>query len=109
MRPFPITPEQADAAYTLLVFHAGAPDDLGERHAFVIHVSHPDLPCEEYRCCRSLGWGGKFRNNGNFGVPYVDCYPEDLNEERLRIIATTNKALRDLFLPTPAPSSRNQI
>lgn len=90
-----ITDEQADAAYSILVRHAGARDDEWERHAFVHHVTDG---CREYRFQGHLGFGGKFRNNGNnCNVPYVDCYQEDMNAGRQAVIAATNAFLAELF------------
>jgi hypothetical protein len=98
MRALKLTPQQADAAYTVLVLHAGANDDAADREAFVCHVAHPLRPCEEYRFCGALGWGGKFRNNGNNqGVPYVDFYREHETEQRVEIARNANLALRELF------------
>lgn len=54
--------------------------------------------CTEYRFMGSLGFGGKFRNNGNHdNTPYVDCYQEDKNPTRLAMIARANKRLTELF------------
>jgi hypothetical protein len=98
MRALKLTPQQADAAYTVLVLHAGANDDAADREAFVFHVAHPLRPCEEYRFCGALGWGGKFRNDGNNqGVPYVDFYAEHHTERRRIMAQETNFALRELF------------
>jgi hypothetical protein len=93
-----ISVEKAEQAYTILVQHAGAPNDENERYAFVHHVTSEMHRCREYRFGGLLGWGGKFRNNGNNdNVPYVDCYQEHLNGDRARIIGETNAALRELF------------
>jgi hypothetical protein len=93
-----ITHEQADAAYDILVRLAGARDGRHDRGAFIYHVAQAPHPTREYRFGGLLGWGGKFRNNGNYGnVPHVDCYPEHLNPEREAIISRTNEELRNLF------------
>ena len=95
-----ITPEQAGAAYDILIEHAGAHnDDRGNaRESFILAVSHPKIACDEYRFCGSLGFGGKFRNNGNRdGVPHVDCYREHETAERVATIEKVNALLRDLF------------
>ena len=48
----------------------------------------------------SLGFGGKFRNNGNRNnTPHVNCYPEDETPARLAMIAAANKRLDELFNP----------
>lgn len=93
-----ITPEQADAAYTVLVRLAGARDDKDDRWAFVHHVARSASPTSEYRFGGSLGSGGKFRNNGNRdNVPHVDCYPEDETQVRKDVIERVNMALRGIF------------
>lgn len=95
-----ITTEQANAAYDILVREAGANGDHGERYSFVYHVSQSPRPTNEYRFGGKLGFGGKFRNNGNNdGIPYVDCYREHLTPEVQAVIATTNAALLALFSP----------
>lgn len=93
-----ITPSQADAAYTILVQHAGARAHPFDRELFVYHVAKAKHPATEYRFMGHLGFGGKFRNNGNKNnVPHVDCYREDLTQEREAVIAATNAALAELF------------
>jgi hypothetical protein len=90
-----MTPERAAAAYDLLVQHAGA--DHSDRYSFIFHVSKP-RPTTEYRFGGLLGHGGKFRNpSDSERTPYVDCYPEDLDERRRTAIAETNEALVALF------------
>lgn len=57
-----------------------------------------DLDCREYRFCGALGFGGKFRNNGNReNTPYVDCYQEHETPARLAMIEAANKRLAELF------------
>lgn len=57
-----------------------------------------DWVCHEYRFQGALGFGGKFRNNGNnANVPYVDCYREDETKARLAMIEAANKRLAVLF------------
>lgn len=100
-----ITPEQANAAYDILVRWAGARADTFEREAFIYHVAKDQQPANEYRFGGYLNWGGKFRNNGNNGdVPHVDCYREHLDREREAVIASTNAALAELFGPPETPS-----
>ena len=54
--------------------------------------------CREYRFCGALGFGGKFRNNGNRNnTPHVDCYPEHETPERLAMIEAANRRLATLF------------
>lgn len=95
-----ITADQADEAYTILVGHAGASDRDESRRSFVYHVSECARPTDEYRFMGKLGFGGKFRNNGNNdGIPYVDCYREDETPERNAAMITTNCLLAELFSP----------
>lgn len=63
---------------------------------FVLHVTEPD--CREYRFCGALGFGGKFRNNGNQNnTPHVNCYPEHETPARLKMIEAANGRLAELF------------
>lgn len=91
-----ITEDQARKSYEILVTLGKAkPDDV---HVFVLAVSDDPYPAMEYRFIGNLGFGGKFRNNGNNGdIPHVDCYPEDFTEERARIIGAINAELRKIF------------
>jgi len=57
-------------------------------------------PCTEYRFMGALGFGGKFRNNGNRdGVPHVDCYRENQSPQRLEMIEKANARLAQMFAP----------
>ena len=90
-----LTPEQASAAYDVLVEFAGEHRAENRRDAFIWHVSRGT---DEYRFCGSLGYGGKFRNNGSRdNIPYVDCYRYDETPARLAAIKRTNAALAALF------------
>lgn len=54
--------------------------------------------CREYRFMGELGFGGKFRNNGNRdNTPHVDCYPESETPKRLAMIERANARLAELF------------
>lgn len=87
---------QAEAAWAILVEEAGARDGEMQREVFVRYVLKDTG--DEYRFQGILGFGGKFRNNGNNGnVPYVDCYPEDRTPRRDAAVAATNARLRALF------------
>ena len=92
-----ITSDEAGRAYDILVLWAGAWDNEREKWSFVHAVCDDQHPCLEYRFQGHLGFGGKFRNNGNLATPYVDCYREHENAERLAVMASTNAALADLF------------
>jgi hypothetical protein len=96
-----ITKEQAIAARQILVEECGFRPDDG-RCSFVALVSAPITrwahACHEYRFMGALGFGGKFRNNGNQNnTPHVDCYQEDETPERLKMIDAANVRLAELF------------
>ena len=90
-----LTPEQANAAYDVLVECAGADDKSWSRESFIWHISECHRPASEYRFGGLLGYGGKLRNN-RCGI-YVDCYPEHETAERLATIERTNVRLAALF------------
>lgn len=97
-----ITEVQARAIRTILHEECGCRIDDRETEVFVRSIkaeaSNQDNVCHEYRFCGALGFGGKFRNNGNNeNIPYVDCYREDETPERRKMIAKANKRLADLF------------
>lgn len=95
-----ITPEQANKVYDILVNDAGANDTpkMLERESFIFHVAVNPHPTTEYRFGGNLGWGGKFRNNGNYNnTPYVDYYKEDTTPERDAIVSNVNSLLKMLF------------
>lgn len=78
--------------YRILMEECGAPRHW--REDFVFRHTQPRFP-SEYRIFGNLGPGGKFwRSNGKF---YVNCYTEDENPERLKIIEAANKRLADLL------------
>ena len=84
--------ELAIEIYDILVQYAGA--NIIEKDSFVdSHTNHrPYGECTEWRFCGNLGFGGKYRSNTNT----VDCYTEDLNTERQKVIDTTNNTLQEL-------------
>jgi hypothetical protein len=93
----PLTVDQANAVFDVLVAHAGQQNDVGEdshhRKMFVWIQSHED--CPEYRFGGALGFGGKFRIDYNGWR--VDCYREDESPSRLDMIEKTNEALAELY------------
>ncbi len=88
----PLTTDQANAAYDVLIAHAGA-NEIG-REDFVF--SQADRFCPEYRFIGGLGFGGKFRRRRD-GIS-ADAYPEDVRAqpERQQAIDVTNAALAGL-------------
>ena len=90
----PLTEEFADKVYTVLVEHAGAPDDRQgrDRDAFIISQSASVIT--EWRFGGHLGFGGKLWRLRN--TLSVDCYAEDRTPERQLIIERTNFILQTL-------------
>jgi len=99
----PLTREQANAVYDVLVRHVGAPDGIqydGAREDFVAALSG-NAEVEVYRLVSRLGLGGKFwRNPGLGGAErwYVTAYPEDTMRDPTlhEVINRTNAALESL-------------
>lgn len=80
-----ITEEKANKVYDILVSLGSARED--ERGSFVYNQINGE--CSEWRFCGNLGFGGKYRAYRNT----VDCYKEDLTEERIIIIDKINSEL----------------
>lgn len=80
--------ETLEAIYTILVTTCGAGER--ERSAFICHHLKPDMG-GEWRFQGLLGFGGKLKTH--WWPPRVDCYQEDLTEERQVIIAKANQQL----------------
>lgn len=89
----PLTIEQANAVYDILIKYAGA-SELS-REGFVYLQSNGHL--SEYRFIGALGYGGKFyRDAWADGVRdawRVDCYREDRTPARQQAIDDANAAL----------------
>jgi hypothetical protein len=97
-----ITEDQARAILQILKDECGYTADPYNGEGFIRSIQAPNPHerhiCQEYRFCGRLGFGGKFRNNGNQNnTPYVDCYPEHVTKERLAMIDRANKRLSELF------------
>ncbi|MEE9214881.1 MAG: hypothetical protein V3U54_08825 [Thermodesulfobacteriota bacterium] len=84
-----ITEIQAEHIFNLLVKHAGAFE--GDRTSFLYAQIDREHPCREFRFCGKLGFGGKFWNNNE--KLYINCYNEDENPKRNRIIKKVNRLL----------------
>lgn len=98
MRARLITHDQAVAVLQILRDACGYCADPYNGKGFVRAITDKDRPCEEWRFIGALGFGGKFRNNGNNdGIPYVDCNPEDETPERRAMVDAANTRLRLLF------------
>lgn len=88
----PMTEDQANAVYDVLVQYAGAPESW--RYNFVYHQMHS--VCYEYRFQGDLGFGGKFRRDywTRTGERwYVDQYIEDETPVSKGIVEKTNAHL----------------
>ena len=99
MRCREITVEHARAALVILKEECGYTSG-GEDFVRVVSTEGKSGQgiCAEYRFMGALGFGGKFRNNGNLNnTPYVDCYPENETPERLSMIDRANERLAALF------------
>ena len=80
--------------------------DPRDGQAFVHSIIGKERATREYRFQGALGFGGKFRNNGNHeNTPYVDCYQEDETPARNAMIAAANKRLAALFNSVSEASS----
>ncbi|MEG1350509.1 MAG: hypothetical protein RSD49_21000 [Hafnia sp.] len=85
----PMSPSKAGLIYEVLMASAGAHENRKE--AFIANMTGP-TPTREWRFGGNLGEGGIFCRLSMF----VDCYPDDLNADRERIIQETNHQLRHL-------------
>jgi hypothetical protein len=85
----PAPMDRFNKVFDLLVSIGGAPESM--RQDFLLHHTTGD-PTDEYRFQGKLGFGGKYRRKTN----RVDCYSEDENEERLKIIERLNAELAKL-------------
>lgn len=81
--------ELYEKVYDILVTKGGAPEDA--RESFVYNHSLT-IPPAEWRFCGYLGFGGKYRFNGNL----VTCYLEDVTPERSLLIEEINIELGEL-------------
>lgn len=82
--------EKANNVYDILVNIGDASER--ERESFIYHHTNEDDVCNEWRFQGKLGFGGKYRESKNS----VDCYREDLNPEREKIIEKINQELAAL-------------
>lgn len=95
-----MTQEEANTIFNVLKKECGA--DESDRDQFIHYYTNEiGTPGQmsghsEYRICRKLGFGGKFRTNGLHC--YVNYYQEDKTPQREQIRIKTNKALSELYL-----------
>lgn len=93
-----ITATQAQQVRQILEQECGLRPDLDGRDGLTYCISHREHECREYRFIGALGFGGKFRNNGNCdNTPHVDCYAEHETPKRLAMIEAANRRLAELF------------
>jgi hypothetical protein len=87
----PVTEEEANAVWDVLVIHVGAYDSSNARADFILHQTTGF--CPEYRFGGTLGFGGKIYRTDARGRWRVSCYREDETPERLHAMALANEAL----------------
>lgn len=92
-----LTRDQANAVYDILIEECGATDPRGHERVSFAYYMMDERSFKEFRFQGSLGFGGKCRLNGNYPVPYVDCYREDQTTERLVMILRANERIAALF------------
>ncbi len=97
--PQPLTTDQANAVYDVLVEHVGAVADGNWWRENFVYVQTAEV-VSEYRFQGALGFGGKFRRSGWGDRWRVDCYEEDLTNERRQMIDRANEALAELRMAT---------
>ena len=51
--------------------------------------------CTEYRFCGSLGFGGKIWHNCR--KVYINCYSEDLNPKKQKVIDKVNGLIQEII------------
>lgn len=88
----PLTREQANIVYDILVSTCKAQENL--REDFVNLQTNWVEP--EYRFQGALGFGGKFWRFAG-GQMFVCTYPEDRTPERRAMINLANNQLKDLW------------
>jgi hypothetical protein len=88
LSPAQLSRQQLDKVYTVLVTVAGASES--ERASFLHYVVNQRAHklSIEWRFRGNLGFGGKYKEES--GHARIDCYPEDLNAVREKIIADVN-------------------
>lgn len=96
-----ISDDQARSVLQILKDECGYIDSYNGE-GFVRSIRWPNgedgHPCREYRFIGKLGFGGKFRNNGNYdNTPYIDCYQEHATPERRAMMERANARLAELF------------
>lgn len=91
-----ITEEKANKIYDILVSLGGANES--ERDNFIYYHIESFYGCDEWRFGGKLGFGGKYRSITN----RVDCYQEDEDVERIKLIEEIDSALLkiDIIIPT---------
>lgn len=77
--------------YDILEELGGATGE-GYRESFIYNYTKDKYKSDEWRFQGKLGFGGKYRGERNM----VDCYQEDENPERKRLIKKINTVLKKL-------------
>lgn len=90
-QPGPLTEEEGNKAYDILVEHCGAQEGSGRQNFVQVQAMQF---CREFRFQGALGFGGKlYRSRLGFRV---GCYPEDDNPDRDKMIEAANEAFIEL-------------
>lgn len=85
-----LTENMAERVWVVLVEECGANPSADAKWEFVHHQTREH--CSEYRFQGKLGFGGKLWNNSL--RLSVNCYPEDLTDERGEIMMRANARLK---------------
>jgi hypothetical protein len=85
-----ISEEFYHKVYDILTILGGAAEDF--RDSFIFNFTKDKYKTDEWRFQGLLGFGGKYRAERN----QVDCYQEDENPMRIKLIIKMNKSLKKL-------------
>lgn len=86
----PLTENQAERVWVILVEECGASPSADSKWEFVYHQTREH--CAEFRFMGKLGFGGKLWNQSL--RLHVTCYPEDLTDERIEMIVKADARLK---------------
>ncbi len=79
-----------ERVFDILIRCAGAPESMREN--FIYCQTKGIGSCDEYRFQGRLGYGGKYWRKSN----KVNCYSEDLTDDRAALIQDTNEKLKSI-------------
>jgi hypothetical protein len=84
--------QMANEIFDLLVAEAGAYEN--DRSSFVHAQCRDEYRCSEFRFCGCFGFGGKLWVNA--GRIYVNCYQEEMNKKKQKVIDLVNAKLAEI-------------